>query len=171
MSRFGDRAAKKLAAGFLGRIIRHAVRDHHYIFPSNGTQAVTIGPGAVLNDALLNVSSGTITIGHDALLAHGVAILTGTHDYRVFGVDRRHAIPREGRDIVIGEGVWIASNATVLGPCRIGEHAVVAAGSVVIADVPPYSVVAGVPARTVAEIPRPQSGTGSGARDEEEAAS
>ncbi|MEJ7784690.1 MAG: acyltransferase [Solirubrobacteraceae bacterium] len=103
----------------------------------------------------MNVSSGTITIGANALLAHGVSILTGTHDYRVLGVDRRHAIPCDGRDVFIGEGAWIASNATVLGPCRIGEHAVVAAGSVVIADVPAYSVVAGVPARVVAEVPRP----------------
>jgi acetyltransferase-like isoleucine patch superfamily enzyme len=40
----------------------------------------------------------------------------------------------------------------VLGPCRIGEHAVVAAGSVVRADVPPYTVVGGVPARVLSTI-------------------
>lgn len=154
MSRFGNLVTRKLVSGFVGHLIRRAVRGHHYVFPPGDAAAVTIGPGADLNDALLNVSSGTITIGRNALLAHGVSILTGTHDYRVFGVDRRHAVPRDGRDVVIGEGVWIASNAIVLGPCRIGEHAVVAAGAVVIADVPAYTVVAGVPARVVSEIPR-----------------
>jgi len=102
----------------------------------------------------LNVSSGTITIGRNVLVAHGVSILTGTHDYRRFGNERRYAVPANGRDIVIGEGVWIASNATVLGPCTIGEHAVVAAGAVVVDDVPAYTVVAGVPARVVSQIPR-----------------
>lgn len=155
MPRFGDLAAWTLSSSFVGRMIRQAVRGHYYVYPADAAGAVTIGSGAVLNDALLNVSSGTITIGRNAMLAHGVSILTGTHDYRVFGVDRRYAVPRDGRDVVIGEGVWIASNATVLGPCRIGEHSVIAAGAVVVADVPSYTVVAGVPARVVSQIPRP----------------
>ena len=84
-----------------------------------------------------------------AFFGHGVSLLTGTHDPTVIGPERKHAIPREGRDIVVGEGAWIASNATVLGPCRIGAHAVVAAGSLVKDDVPEYTVVAGVPARPI----------------------
>lgn len=155
MSRIGDFVARRLGASFVGAFIRRAVREHHYIFPPSEAHAVTIGPGAVLNDALLNVSSGTITIGRDVLLAHNVSLLTGTHDYRTFGAYRRCGIPREGRDVVIEEGAWVAANATVIGPCRVGAHAVVAAGSVVIADVPAYSVVAGVPARVVSRIPPP----------------
>lgn len=154
MSRLGGRAARWFSSSFLGHLVRHAVRHHPYIFPPGAGGAVTIGSGVELNDALLNVSSGTITIGRSALLAHGVSILTGTHDYRRFGDERRYAVPASGRDVVIGEGVWIASNATVLGPCTIGEHAVVAAGAVVIDDVPAYSVVAGVPAHVVSEILR-----------------
>ncbi len=155
MPRLGDRVIRKAASGFLGHFIRRMVREHHYVFPVSLASAVTLGPGARLNDALLNVSSGTIKIGRDVMFGHGVSILTGTHDYRLFGVERRHAIPCNGRDVVIGDGAWIASNATVLGPCRIGEHSVVAAGAVVIMDVPPYSVVAGVPASVVSQIPRP----------------
>jgi len=155
MPRLGDLAARKFATCFVGRIIRRTVREHHYVFPPGCGSAVRIGPGAVLNDALLNVSCGSITIGRDAMLAHGVSILTGTHDYRMFGADRRYAIPDRGYDIVVGEGAWVASNATVLGPCRIGDHAVVAAGSVVTSDVAAYTVVAGVPARVISQIPRP----------------
>jgi acetyltransferase-like isoleucine patch superfamily enzyme len=40
----------------------------------------------------------------------------------------------------------------VLGPCRIGDHAVVAAGALVKDDVPPYAIVAGVPARVVGSV-------------------
>ena len=61
----------------------------------------------------------------------------------------RQEYPKEGRDIVIGDGVWIASNATVLGPCTIEANAVIAAGSVVAPHtiVPAGCVYAGVPAR------------------------
>jgi acetyltransferase-like isoleucine patch superfamily enzyme len=56
---------------------------------------------------------------------------------------------------VIEEGVWVSSNAIVVGPCRIGAHAVVGVGSLVLRDVEPYTVVAGNPARVLRTIPRP----------------
>jgi acetyltransferase-like isoleucine patch superfamily enzyme len=59
--------------------------------------------------------------------------------------------------VVIGEGAWLASLVLVLGPCRIGPHAVVAAGSLVIRDVEPYTVVAGQPARLLRRIEPPSS--------------
>lgn len=62
------------------------------------------------------------------------------------------SFPKEGNDIIVEEGAWIASNVTVLGPCKIGKHSVVAAGAVVKNDVPSYHVVAGVPAKTVKKI-------------------
>lgn len=110
------------------------------------------------NEIIVNLASGSVTIGAESFCGHFVALLTGTHDHHQFGRDRRLAIPREGRDIVIGEGVWLASRATVLGPCRIGDHAVVAAGALVKDDVPPYAIVAGVPARVVGSV-RPDHDT------------
>jgi acetyltransferase-like isoleucine patch superfamily enzyme len=115
-----------------------------------------VDPSAVVNNALFNLSSGEITVGADAIFGHGVSILTGTHDVNKFGSERKQAIPREGRDIVIEEGAWVASNATVLGPSNIGEHAVVAAGALVQGDVEPYAVVAGVPAKEIKRIQPPQ---------------
>jgi acetyltransferase-like isoleucine patch superfamily enzyme len=110
-------------------------------------------PTVQIGNARLNVISGDITLEDWAFLGLNVSLLTGTHDYHLFGHDRQHVIPLTGRDIVVKEGAWIASNATVLGPCTIGEHAVVAAGSVVLNDVAPYTVVAGNPARFVRMIP------------------
>jgi acetyltransferase-like isoleucine patch superfamily enzyme len=112
---------------------------------------------AVVNNALFNVSGGTITVGKDAFFGHDVAVLTGTHDIEKFGRERQMAFPRSGRDVVIGEGVWLASHVLVLGPLTIGEHAVVAGGSLVREDVAPYTVVAGRPAKVVKTIPRPDS--------------
>jgi acetyltransferase-like isoleucine patch superfamily enzyme len=110
---------------------------------------------AVVNNALFNVSGGTVTVGEDAFFGHDVAILTGTHDIEKFGRERQLAFPRSGRDVVIGEGVWLASHVLVLGPVTIGEHAVVAGGSLVRDDVAPYTVVAGRPAKVVKTIVRP----------------
>ena len=112
---------------------------------------------AVVNNALFNVSGGTITVGEYAFFGHDVAILTGTHDIEKFGHERQMAFPRSGRDVVIGEGVWLASHVLVLGPLTIGEHAVVAGGSLVREDVAPYTVVAGRPAKVVKTIPRPDA--------------
>ena len=49
----------------------------------------------------------------------------------------------------------MSSNAVIVAPCRIGAHAVVGVGSLVLRDVEPYTVVAGNPARVLRTIPRP----------------
>ena len=107
---------------------------------------------AIINDALFNVSGGSITVGEYVFFGHHVALLTGTHDFNKFGLDRQTAIVRSGRDIVVEEGAWIASHCVVLGPCVIGAHAVVGAGSLVLKDVEPYTIVAGRPAALVRRI-------------------
>jgi acetyltransferase-like isoleucine patch superfamily enzyme len=112
-----------------------------------------VHPTAVVNNALFNVGSGDITVGEYAFFGHNVSVLTGTHDFNTFGRERQLAIPRSGRDVVIEEGVWLASNVMVLGPCRIGAHAVVGGGSLVLGDVEPYTIVAGSPARVLRTIP------------------
>ena len=136
-----------LVRGPFGRLVRESTLYHHAVF--GDPARLVIEPGAVVNDALFNVSSGTIRVEANAFFGHGVSLLTGTHDIEVIGPGRKDAIPAEGRDIVIGESAWVSSNATIIGPCRIGRHAVVAAGAVVTGDVPDYVVVAGVPARPI----------------------
>jgi len=77
------------------------------------------------------------------------------HDIALRGRERQRAIPPDGRDIYVEEGAWIGTGAMVLGPCRIGAHAVVAGGAVVTADVAPGTLVAGVPARVLRSLPDP----------------
>jgi len=138
----------------LGKIARFAVHEYPYVARGD-SKRITVGPGVVLNNALLNCWGGDITIARDVFFGHGVLLLAGKHDYREFGLDRHRSVAPEGHDITIGEGAWIASRVTILGPCEIGEHAVIAAGAVVISDVPAYSVAGGVPARVIKHIDRP----------------
>ncbi len=114
-----------------------------------------VAPTAVLNNALFNLSSGEVTIGDYAFFGHSVSVLTGTHDWTKFGPERQVAVPTSGRDVVIEEGAWVSSNAIIVGPCRIGAHAVVGVGSLVLKDVAPYTIVAGNPARVLRTIPGP----------------
>lgn len=103
-------------------------------------------------NTLFNTVSGTIDVGPEVSFGHNVSILTGSHEYHLLGAARVSGVPSSGHDIVIERGAWIASNASVLGPCRIGEHSVLAAGALARADVPPYAIAAGVPASVVGYV-------------------
>jgi acetyltransferase-like isoleucine patch superfamily enzyme len=83
-----------------------------------------------------------VSIGPDA------TILTLGHDPRSL------AFEDKGGDVIIGDYVWIAYRAVILPGVKIGEGAVIAAGSVVVSDVEPWSIYGGVPARKVGERPR-----------------
>jgi acetyltransferase-like isoleucine patch superfamily enzyme len=135
-------------ARVLGRLL-----NHYRVFGPAGR--VSIARTAVLNDAILNTVSGRITIGEHAFFGHSVRVLTGTHDVTARMEARGKAIPPSGRDVTIGEGVWVSSGALLLGPLTVGPHAVVAAGAVVVDDVPAFGLVAGVPARLVRTVGRP----------------
>nr|WP_262922778.1 DapH/DapD/GlmU-related protein [Roseivirga pacifica] len=52
-------------------------------------------------------------------------------------------------EIVVNNDCWIASNATILAGVTIGEGSIIAAGAVVTKDIPPYSIVAGNPAKVI----------------------
>ena len=132
--------------------------DALYHYRLHGDPAkLRIHETAVVNNALFNVSGGEITLGEYVFFGHDVAILTGTHDIEKFGLERQMTFPRSGRDVVIGDGVWLASHVLVLGPVTIGEHSVVAGGSLVREDIEPYTVVAGRPAKVVKKIVPPTS--------------
>jgi acetyltransferase-like isoleucine patch superfamily enzyme len=146
------------ARRYVHRRLREIVANTPLIYGGDGTPGPSlhrlhIADDVSLLDAILNLNGGSITIERYVLFGHGVALLTGSHDPSLRGLDRMLKVPREGRDIVIETGAWLASNVTVLGPCRIGAHAVVAAGAVVRNDVAVGEVVGGVPATHMGWVP------------------
>jgi acetyltransferase-like isoleucine patch superfamily enzyme len=110
---------------------------------------LTAHPSAVLNAAVINTYSGEVTVERHAFFGDDVMLLTGRHDYFKRGAARQDSVPDSGGNIVICEGAWVASRAIILGPCVVGKHAVVAAGSVVTRDVCDETIVGGVPARPI----------------------
>lgn len=91
---------------------------------------------------------GHITIGDNVLIGPNVVLRSNDHVFDQAGVLINDQGMTEG-SITIGNDVWIASNAVVLQNVSIGDGAVVAAGAVVTKSVPPYTIVGGVPARTI----------------------
>lgn len=104
-------------------------------------------------------TTDSITVGAYCSIASGAVLLAGgnhavealsTYPFSV--IDRWADVEAErqpDQHLRVGNDVWIAAGAMVVGNITIGDGAVIAAGAVVVDDVPPYSVVAGVPARVV----------------------
>ena len=91
---------------------------------------------------------GPVKVGNDVRLAQNIVMSGLNHNYE----DITLPISQQGvttAPIVIEDESWIGSNSVVLPGVTIGKHCVVAAGSIVIKDVPPWSVVAGNPARII----------------------
>jgi acetyltransferase-like isoleucine patch superfamily enzyme len=105
------------------------------------------------HNLLMNTFSGDIVIADDVMFGPDVMLLAGTHDSRKTGEERVFGVPKTGYDITIEEGVWVATGSIILGPCRIGKHAVIGAGSLVRGDVPAYAIYAGNPAKKIGEVP------------------
>lgn len=123
------------------------------IYPTlwGDSERLHISELASVGSCFFNTNSGHITIGDYTFAGSGVSILAGSHDMRLTGLPRRDCELKEGCDIVIGKGVWLASNCTILGPATIEDNAVIAAGAVVTPEthVPAGTVYGGVPARKI----------------------
>jgi len=134
---------------------------------------ISIGDRTFINAGTFIICASDIRIGSDVLLAWGITIID--HDAhsvrwseRINDVEQhrlgllsggyQEAALRKNWDVVsmspvvIGNKVWIGFNSIILKGVSIGEGAVVAAGSVVTKDIPPYCIVAGNPAKVVREL-------------------
>ena len=89
-----------------------------------------------------------ITIGNRVLIGAGVLIID-TDAHPILSEDRKAGSPARTAPIVIGDDVFIGARAIVLKGVRIGVGAVVGAGAVVTADVPPGKIVGGNPAKII----------------------
>jgi acetyltransferase-like isoleucine patch superfamily enzyme len=103
-----------------------------------------IGDNVFVNYGSSLVSSAHVKIGNDCLIGTHVMVM----DCDFHRVEDK-AWDTSGEPVVLEERVWLGNRSMVLKGVTVGHDAVVAAGSVVTHDVPPRSVVAGVPARVV----------------------
>ena len=108
---------------------------------------IHLGKNVAINRNCTFLAHGDISVGENTMIGPNVTILTVDHDYRVEGIETHTA--HKISPVVIGRNVWIGANAVILPGVTIGDSAVVAAGSVVTADVAENSIVGGNPARFI----------------------
>jgi acetyltransferase-like isoleucine patch superfamily enzyme len=107
-----------------------------------------VGHRVFINQCCTLYDMGGVDIADHVLIGPNVSIITTGHPLQPS--QRRAYI--EAKPIVIEKNVWIATGATIIGGVTVGENSVVAAGAVVTKDVPPNSLVAGVPAKVVRSL-------------------
>ena len=113
---------------------------------NNGVGPVVIGYQTKIG--LSNTIIGPVTIGNNIRLAQNITLSGLNHNYQDVTIPI-HAQGVATAPIIIEDHTWIGANVVVVAGVIIGKHAIVAAGSIVTKDIPPYSVVAGNPARVL----------------------
>lgn len=134
----------------LSRLFGRQVDETLRVFPPFYTdfgKNITIGKNVFINACCHFQDQGGITLGDGCLIGHNVVFATLNHGFAP--ADRASLYPAP---IVLGKNVWIGSNSTLLQGIRIGDNAVIGAGSVVTKDVPANTIVGGVPARILRQI-------------------
>jgi serine O-acetyltransferase len=129
----------------LSRIAQH-------LFAVDISYKARLGPGIVIVHGFGVVIGSDAEIDSDCCIYHGVTL--GDRGSEWVNSDRPDGHPRVGREVMFGAG------AKVLGPIHIGDNSVIGANAVVLTDVPPDSVAAGIPAKIVSRRKSPHWVTG-----------
>lgn len=116
-------------------------------FYTDSGKNIHIGENVFINAGCNFQDQGGIIIGDNTLIGHNVVFATLNHG---FNPNKRSWIYPKA--IVVGQNVWIGANATILQGITIGDNSIIAAGAVVSKDVPPNTIVGGIPAKIIREI-------------------
>ena len=134
----------------MSRLTGSEIDESFALFPPFHTDCgknIKIGKRVFINAGCQFQDQGGIEIGNDVLIGPQTIIATLNHDP---DPDNRGGM--FAKTVKIGNKVWLGARVTICPGVTIGEGAIVAAGAVVTKDVPPRTVVAGVPAKVIKEI-------------------
>lgn len=110
---------------------------------------IKIGKNFYANHNCVILDVNRVTIGDNVLFGPNVQVYTATHP---LNPEERNSGVEMGYPIEIGDNVWVGGGAIICPGVKIGKNAVIAAGSVVIKDIPENVLVGGNPAKVIKEI-------------------
>jgi len=148
---------------------RTEFEDHVKIYPNTLLKDSEIGLGTYIG---WNSIFNNCIIGRFCSIAPFAQIIYGTHPSSIFisthpaffsknkqaGFsftdvnlfdEHKYAIPEKKISVMIGNDVWIGFGTSIMEGVKVGDGAIIAAGSLVTRDVPPYAIVAGIPAKVI----------------------
>ncbi len=115
---------------------------------SGSLSSLYIGNFVNFNSNATIIGSGKVVIGDYFHCGMGLTIMTENHNY-----DKGNKIPYDNtyitKDVIIKDFVWLGHNVTLIPGITIGEGAIIAAGSVVVNDVPDHAIFGGNPAKFI----------------------
>jgi acetyltransferase-like isoleucine patch superfamily enzyme len=139
-----------------GTIVMHGAVLHVYNFRNIPQARIRIGRDSLVGEYTVIRGQGGVEIGDRVYTSPFTQIIAVNH---VFDDPERPFVEQgiTAQGIVIEDDVWLGSGAVITDGVRVGRGAVVAAGAVVTQDVPPHTVVGGVPARVLKKIEKGDS--------------
>lgn len=132
-------------------IVMHGAVLHVYNFRDLPHAGIKIGKNSLIGEYSVIRGQGGVTIGDRVYTSPFTQIIAVNHVFN----DRERPFTGQGitaEGIIIEDDVWLGAGAVITDGVRVGKGAVVAAGAVVTKDVPPHTVVGGVPAKIIKEI-------------------
>jgi acetyltransferase-like isoleucine patch superfamily enzyme len=121
-----------------------------------GDARITIGEDCYLNLGVMVAAISLVEIGDHCMFANGCFVTDADHRFD----DPVKPVPWQGFTTKgptrIGDNVWCGANVVITGGVTVGERCVLGANSVVTADIPPFSVAAGAPAKVLRTIEYPR---------------
>jgi acetyltransferase-like isoleucine patch superfamily enzyme len=133
----------------------HTVLEPDVWLTAPGAARIRIGGGTFLNIGVMVAALALVEIGEHCMFANGCFISDGSHRFD----DPYTPVPWQGfttrGPTRIGDNVWCGAHAVITSGVTVGERSVIGANSVVTADIPPFSIAAGAPARVLRTIEYP----------------
>ena len=138
--------------------IQGAKIGHHIVFYPGvcigWAKHLTIGNDVDLASDVMITTKGGVSIGNRVWIGYRTVILSSNHTIPegrdpIFIDSKKTTLDDTLRPVVIENDVWIGCNVTILPGVTVGTGSVIAAGSVVTKDIPPYAIYGGVPAKLI----------------------
>jgi acetyltransferase-like isoleucine patch superfamily enzyme len=135
---------------------RLTIGPHAYFEPgvwlTSDIGRIAIGGGSFLNLNVMIAAVESVSLGEHCMLANGCLVTDGNHRFDDFD----KPVPWQGftskGPVTLGDNVWLGANVVVTSGVTIGRRSVIGANSVVIGDIPEFSIAAGAPAKVLKRI-------------------
>lgn len=151
-----SKTANKIIRPFILKLFGFSLGKGTTIFPGlrifSRKDSIRIGDQTFINQNCFFDAAESITIGSFCLVGFNVCLVTSSHTINpTLNILR----PWIAKPITIEDYVWIGAGATILGGVNIGRGSIIAAGAVVKDNVPPNTIVGGIPAKIIRQIEAP----------------
>ncbi len=123
------------------------IKSGVHLCPCNQDSRISVGRRSTIGFYTLLYATSSIEIGDDCMIAPFVYIVDSDHGTRAD--INMNLQPNRAKPIHIGNDAWVGAHAVILAGAMIGEGAIVGAGAVLKNNVPPYTIVGGVPAKVI----------------------